>query len=174
MRLSEAILLGSTQLKAVAGVLWRRLRFGHGEKSGRRTGEGITNYYWRWLYLTLVPRPCQCQRFHDRLRACDGVTHLFDDHIMAKGSPRQREERWTLEQLVDWVRSVEPADQAEKQALNLYAPACAEETAEKQSCRAAILMALSSAVRARWSGSQALRGSSFLHCARHGVKNNLG
>ena len=55
------------------------------------------------------------------------MTHLFDDHIMAEGSPRQHGERWTLEQLVDWVRSVEPADEAEKQALNLYAPASAEE-----------------------------------------------
>ena len=50
---------------------------------------------------------------------------------MAEGSPRRHEERWTLEQLVDWVRSVEPADEAEKQALNLYTPASAEETAEK-------------------------------------------
>ena len=134
MRLSEAILLGSTQLKAVAGVLERD---GGGCALGmaRRAVNGPVNvspnYYWRWLYLTLVPRPCQCQRFPDRLRACDGVTHLFDDHIMAEGSPRQPEERWTLEQLVDWVRSVEPADEAEKQALNLYTPASAEETAEK-------------------------------------------
>src|SRR5207249_1396431 len=86
-----------------------------------------------------------CPALPDRLRACDGVTPLFDDHIiMVEGSPRQHGERWTLEQLVDWVRSVEPADEAEKQALNLYAPASAEENRRE-------------VFAAFWSGSQALQ-----------------
>ena len=52
MRLSEAILLGSTQLKAVAGVLERD---GGGCALGmaRRAVNGPVNvspnYYWRWL-----------------------------------------------------------------------------------------------------------------------------
>jgi len=35
------------------------------------------------------------------------VVHLFNDHVMTRKD-------WTLDQLIDWVRSVEPADPEEK------------------------------------------------------------
>jgi len=58
------------------------------------------------------------------------VTHLFGCHVAEEflDSFRNRgwvrsDERWTLEQLVDWVRSVEPAEaETGRRAIDLFQP----------------------------------------------------
>ena len=54
---------------------------------------------WPWLREKMRALPCGCKyiQMYD-----SAITHLFDIHVM--------EGDWTLDQLIDWVRSVEPAE----------------------------------------------------------------
>lgn len=55
---------------------------------------------WRWL-LNPVEAPCQCERQQGSAQL--EIIHLFDRHVMLQGD-------WTLEQLIDYVRSIEPSE----------------------------------------------------------------
>jgi len=123
MKLSEAILLGSSMLAPRAGkqhfaetqegcalgmaAVARGCTFQTWTKPfderDRRTlgAEGV----WGEWVLAQVDRPCGCWRIWMRrkMRVKDIIAHLFDYHIM-------EEKNWTLEQLVTWVRTVEPAE----------------------------------------------------------------
>ena len=123
MKLSEAILLGSTMLTAKAGgqhfsekqagcalgmaAVARGCRFGPAtrpfDERDRRT-LGAEGVWGDWVVLTVI-RPCPCWRFWipREMRIKEIVAHIFDYHIMAKRN-------WTLEQLVAWVETVEPHD----------------------------------------------------------------
>ena len=122
MKLSEAILLGSTVLAPKAGGQhFSELKAGCAlgmaaiangctfrpvtqfEEKDRRT-LGTEGVWGSWV-LTAVPRPCQCWRFlvPREMRIKDIIAHLFDHHVM-------RRRNWTLEQLVEWVKTVEPND----------------------------------------------------------------
>ena len=131
MKLSEAILLGSTVLAPRAGgqhfsetqqgcalgmaavargctfhnVIWPV------HDRDRRT-LGVEGIWGAWV-LEQVERPCDCWRIWIRrkMRIKDIIAHLFDFHIMDKRN-------WTLEQLVAWVETVEP-----KQVQPEYHPA---------------------------------------------------
>jgi len=122
MKLSEAILLGSTMLAAKAGgqyfsetksgcalgmaaiangcTFHRVVRVNENE---RRTlgAEGV----WGQWVLRVVMRPCDCWvlRVPRKMRIKDIIAHLFDFHVMKK-------KNWTLEQLVTWVRIWEPKE----------------------------------------------------------------
>ncbi|HXM22430.1 MAG TPA: hypothetical protein VN948_14335 [Terriglobales bacterium] len=123
MKLSEAILLGSTVLTAKAGgqrfsggqagcalgmaAIARGCRFGPVsqpfDERDRRT-LGAEAVWGEWLVHT-VTRPCRCWRFSipREMRIKDIIAHIFDYHVMTK-------KNWTLEQLVAWVETVEPKD----------------------------------------------------------------
>lgn len=120
MRLSEAILLGSTSVRPLAG---RMIKFQNGETFGCALGMACTaaavpffqsqEFYdeWPWLknHFTL---PCcggQTEYFGSSV-----IVHVFDYHIMEVNKPH-----WTLEQLVDWVRSVEPPEPDQEQATGV-------------------------------------------------------
>ena len=123
MKLSEAILLGSTVLAPKAGgqhfsetqqgcalgmaAVARGCTF-HTvtrpvDDRDRRTlgAEGV----WGDWVLEQVERPCDCWRIwiRRRMRIKDIIAHLFDYHIMDK-------KNWTLERLVAWVETVEPKE----------------------------------------------------------------
>lgn len=123
MKLSEAILLGSSMLTPRAGgqhfaetqegcalgmaAVARGCTF-HAwtkpfDERDRRTlgAEGV----WGEWVLAQVERPCDCWRIWMRrkMRIKDIIAHLFDYHIMNK-------KNWTLEQLVAWVQTVEPKE----------------------------------------------------------------
>jgi hypothetical protein len=120
MKLSDAILLGSTILTPQAGrqysaetqsdcalgmaaiargCIFRRV-FCRFDDPDRRT-LGVEGVFGVWVLQT-VPRPCNCCRLWipRKLRIKDVIAHLFDYHIMAQKD-------WTLEQLVMWVKKVE-------------------------------------------------------------------
>jgi hypothetical protein len=122
MKLSEAILLGSTVLQPKAG----RLHF-TGENSGCVLGmaavaNGYTfvptrqipaeerrtvnseDVFGAWL-LRVVTSPCQCEpaSIAPEMRIKDIIAHLFDCHVMEK-------QDWTLDQLASWVASWEPKE----------------------------------------------------------------
>jgi len=123
MKLSEAILLGSSMLApragrqhfaetqegcalgmaAVArGCTFRTCTKLFDERDRRTLGaEGV---WGEWL-LEQVDRPCDCWRIRipRKMRVKDIIAHLFDHHVMQK-------KNWTLEQLVKWVETVEPAE----------------------------------------------------------------
>lgn len=122
MKLSEAIRLGSTILTPQAGgqhfaethsgcalgmaAIARGCTFGPvlGPiiASDRRT-LGVEGVWGDWI-LTPILRPCYCWwgRVPRKMRVKDIIAHLFDYHVMFKRN-------WTLDRLVAWVETVEPA-----------------------------------------------------------------
>jgi hypothetical protein len=120
MKLSDAILLGSTILTPQAGrqysaesqsgcalgmaaiaqgCTFRRVPC-RLDDPDRRT-LGVEGVFGIWV-LQNVQRPCDCWRLWipRKMRVKDVITHIFDYHIMAQ-------KNWTLEQLVAWVKRVE-------------------------------------------------------------------
>jgi hypothetical protein len=120
MRLSEAILLGSTMLRPMAFT--QNDGKGSGCALGMAAIAGLGDSAWGkdtydgWASSAPAVAPCghkeYLQKFCDdsdgHLQPIKTVTsviaHIFNEHVMGDGS-------WTLEQLVDWVRSVEPVEQ---------------------------------------------------------------
>ncbi len=123
MKLSEAILRGSTMLDAKPGAQYfsdtksgcalgmaaiargcsfhrttRRINYNERRTLG---AEGV----WGQWVLRVVMRPCDCWflRVPRKMRIKDIIAHLFDFHVMKK-------ENWTLNQLVAWVRTWEPEE----------------------------------------------------------------
>jgi hypothetical protein len=130
-RLSDAILIGSTVVKAKPGR-----QYSMKEKSGCAIGMAIVGAggrfvprapgppmvyrsdgleWWSWT-INLETRPCRCRIVAEaagRMWPClrsfwlrkmpvkDIITHLFDCHVFGKGD-------WTIERLAEWVASVEP------------------------------------------------------------------
>ena len=61
---------------------------------------------WPWLMRVFNETlPCGCEPEEDSDDFEDAIVHIFDEHVC------MNDEHWTLEQLVDWVRSVEPAEE---------------------------------------------------------------
>jgi len=125
MKLSDAILLGSTMVKAQAGrqysakwqsgcalgmaAIARGCCFRESTEPydmlDRRT-LGTERIWGNWVRRSVV-RPCACWRFWTprEMRIKTIITHIFDHHVMKKRD-------WTLEQLAAWVRTVEPGNSA--------------------------------------------------------------
>lgn len=120
MKLSEAILLGSTVLtpraggqhfaETQSGCALGMAAIANGctfhtvkqfDERDRRT-LGTEGIWGNWV-LQRVVRPCDCWRIWiaREMRIKDIITHLFDWHVMVK-------KNWTLERLVAWVETVEP------------------------------------------------------------------
>jgi len=127
MKLSEAILLGSTVVAPKAGgqyfsasrsgcalgmaAIARGCEYGPSrqaipipEQDRRAVG---TEMVWGSWVLREVVRPCDCWRFRvpREMRINDVIAHLFDHHVMFK-------KNWTLERLAVWVKTVEPKEEA--------------------------------------------------------------
>ena len=131
MKLSEAILLGSTVLTpkagqqhysdlnagcalgmaaVAAGYTFRAATEPFDEKDRRTLGtEGV----WGSWVLATVRRPCDCWRFRvpREMRVKDIIAHLFDRHVMSRKD-------WTVEQLAAWVETAEPKPTAQKLSKN--------------------------------------------------------
>lgn len=113
MRASEALLLGSTMLKPLRGV------FDDGNDSGcalgmmnRAIGGNAEKYRFEtefpWMMKTpRVHYPCGCFA-HAGLRTVNvAVIHLFDFHYYCE---RPWLNSWTLEEIADWLGTVEPEE----------------------------------------------------------------
>src|SRR5258706_15661698 len=123
MRLSEAIVVGSTVLTSKAGGqlfsesqsgcalgmagVARGCEFGPAREPvdarSRRT-LGTEAVWGNWV-MRIVMRPCDCWRFRvpREMRIKDIIAHLFDYHVMVK-------KNWTIERLAIWVKTVEPEE----------------------------------------------------------------
>lgn len=122
MRLSEAIATGRVLVLPSSGSEW--FQDGSGcargmalEAVGKRleVTRGQENWKrflaeWPWTAELHTKKPCDCIfpfSFGSASEAtvCGWIVHLFDLHVA-------NTEDWTLDQLIDWVRSVEPAEPA--------------------------------------------------------------
>jgi hypothetical protein len=109
MKLSEAILLGSTVARPLAGGL--------AADPGRQTCAFMmaaaalskpeclwaeAPQEWPWLSHQLTHVPCGCRAWDRYLPAnyMTAIIHIFACHVATK--------EWTLEQLATWIGSVEP------------------------------------------------------------------
>lgn len=125
MRLSERIMLGSLILKPMAGI--RKSgdgRFGCVFGMADETG----HEFYKWtneMPEVSVCLPCDCGRDGSAImgNCCrkyprsfctrsyvQAIVHIFNYHVCTAKD-------WTLEQLVDWVRSVEPAEPEESESV---------------------------------------------------------
>jgi hypothetical protein len=133
MKLSEAILLGSTMLAAkpggqyfsetksgcalgmaavASGCTFHCVSRPVNENERRTLGaEGI----WGQWVLRVVMRPCECWalRVPREMRIKDIIAHLFDFHVMKK-------ENWTLDQLAAWVQTWEPKEISRTPIANVF------------------------------------------------------
>jgi hypothetical protein len=89
-------------------------------------GEGsqLAEQIYPWTAQTLATLPCKCQmafcnwpianrEFPEQV--CLIIVHLFNEHVMqggrqqtTKGCTHGPLEPWTMEQLADWINSVDP------------------------------------------------------------------
>ena len=123
MKLSEAILLGSTLIRPKAGVIYESTRKTGGLPAGCALGmaaialgfdlEAICQRTVVGFDIPvmdkIVEAPCNCWN-HPRTGLTESkahvgnyIVHLFDTHVMCMKD-------WTLEQLVDWVSQQEPKE----------------------------------------------------------------
>ena len=125
MKLSEAILLGSTLVKPVRGQSddgnGGGCAYGMANRSSNST---FANPAWGdWDHHTeLSQLPCGCSLYkpmmgtdgntfsswHGQIPAMHAIIHIFDQHVC--------DGDWTIERLAEWVASIEPPDPAEETA----------------------------------------------------------
>ncbi len=112
MKLSEAIVLGSTVFRPLAGGLVAdpsrqtcafMMAAAALSKPACLWAEAPTT--WPWLTRQLAHVPCGCRGWDRYLSAnyMTAIIHVFACHVATK--------EWTIEQVADWVASVEPQDE---------------------------------------------------------------
>lgn len=84
---------------AGAGVPYKKVEAMHSEAACVRA-------QWPWL-TDWFHLPCSCQMGKSANTAFNIIGHVFDCHIMGRAPD------WTLDQLIDWICSVEPAEPEE-------------------------------------------------------------
>jgi len=113
MRLSDAIALGRTLLKPRAGSTFSAGGYGCANgmalaaigKSNCRVGDSLDENFPIEAMRFAGKLPCGCLDIGGYSSDVGGViAHLFDTHVMDGKT-------WTLDELIDWVRSVEPPEQ---------------------------------------------------------------
>lgn len=120
MRISDALALGRYLIKPLAGIrlssdgtqgcAWGMIETAAPSTYGKLLNRGI---------ITSAILPCDCATpliigngmlRESRSMFCNLsqiIVHLFNYHVMTRHD-------WTMDQLIDWVRSVEPPDPEEK------------------------------------------------------------
>lgn len=117
MQVSEAMAMGRTLLEPMRGFVLaaggRGCALGmaglaeglplktYTARYGDVANYGTIEKHWPWL-ITETPACPVCTHVSDCY--LDAIAHIFDMHV-ANCKPQ-----WTLDQLIDWVRSVEPAE----------------------------------------------------------------
>lgn len=123
MKLSEAILAGSTGIRAIAGT-----RYGFKEGSPHGCALGMAEFSiglfghpvgaegnWEWLNQSYTAEffPCHCCPTLRGSTYSTVIAQTFNNHVMGRKD-------WTLEQLVDYVRSIEPAEETDPELAEQY------------------------------------------------------
>jgi hypothetical protein len=112
MRLSDAILLGSTAVEPAFGFECksksppRGCALGMGLYAVGRFGDWSDRVF-PWLKRPLPQEKSLCRCCRREYSYGRSIAHIFDWHVHI-------DKTWTLEQLCDWVRSVEPEEAPEQ------------------------------------------------------------
>lgn len=134
MRISDALALGRTMLKPIAGhhitpdgthgCAWGMIQVAAPSEYGEMIRRGPS-----------MKTPCGCKMgytggmawgpIHDNFVSV--VVHLFNQHVMT-------EKNWTLDQLIDWVRTVEPEPVAEPEPAPTLPVEPEPETEPEEEC----------------------------------------
>lgn len=130
MRLSDAIATGRVLVEHKGGNI-AGCAIGMALASGGGADymfQGLGDM-WHWTIQAVVDRPCgNCGGFFnndDGMMVMHGagfsgaLAHMFDVHVM-------QEKDWTLDQLIDWVRSVEPNEPTIEETATEFVEASAE------------------------------------------------
>ena len=113
MRLSDAIALGRTLIKSVP--YYRNDTNGGGCALGMAdvaigSTDSLNHYPWTCAEGSKFDLPCGCEKvILNHQWASRIIVHIFNEHVHGDGD-------WTLDRLIDWVRSVEPIEPNEQQA----------------------------------------------------------
>ena len=128
MRLSDAIALGRTLVtKPIAHYFYdpsTNCACARGMAClavGATGGIGdVEKTIWPWLANNIVD-PCQCKNYFSWRKESDvygpvysAINHLMY-HVVGVRDGKPFPQTWTLDQLIDWVRSVEPNEETEAQ-----------------------------------------------------------
>ena len=136
MRFAEHMMLEATHYKLAPYC--RNDNQEHRCALGLVEGEDYGNYaehIYPWIMETITVIPCSCSMAYCnsgnvphgvRVPVTMGIVHLFNEHVMQGGKQKEYGicsdpcEPWTMEQLADWINSVDPTpdqpdDQKEKQ-----------------------------------------------------------
>ena len=115
MKLSEAILLGSTLVKPVRGQIDDGNGGGCAYGMARRSSNStFANPAWGdWdlhtdLYKPMMGTDGNTFSWYGQIPARHAITHIFNQHVC--------DGDWTIERLAEWVASIEPPDPAEETA----------------------------------------------------------
>lgn len=98
MRLSDAIAMGRTLCEPKRATIYGCAMGMANHAIGGMIGYCTVEKAWPWIVNNLFVAPCKCSGTKN---GAGVIIHLFDFHVMTLGD-------WTLDQLIDWVRSVEP------------------------------------------------------------------
>ena len=138
MKLSNAIATGRVLLRAHAGIF---VEGGYGcalgmayKASGLVAESKILGYtmnecFKAWPWTMQLPKTPLCDCYVGDCNLGQMITHLFDTHVMQAADCKV--EAWTLDQLIDWVRSVEPAEDVPSSDGALAATEARAEVGEK-------------------------------------------
>lgn len=116
MRASDALMIGSTMLVPIRGLIVDPTHTGGcalgmiiaGSVGLEAMGAGNPLPIPEWMNKTRVTMPCDCWTtgpFYSCPEQSAGmvVTHLFDHHVCSRRD-------WTIEKIADWLRSIEPTE----------------------------------------------------------------
>jgi hypothetical protein len=139
MRLSDAIAMGRVLLKPVGGTT-----FDADGKGGCAIGMALKARgfdtrglvfnplaeYWDWTtgwpLGMMLPCGCHSEGYNSGNNVGMVIAHIFDFHVMGGAHPL-----WTLDQLIDWVRSIEPTEATPSPSAALVANDARTEVVEK-------------------------------------------
>jgi hypothetical protein len=111
MRLSDAIAMGRMLVPEQRRFVLGGCAFGMALKAcGAELLYEEVKRLWPWTAEKQeIEPPCGCVAsfVYPAADASAAIFHLFDNHV--RGNPNIFRP-WTLDQLIDWVRSVEPAE----------------------------------------------------------------
>lgn len=112
MKLSEMIAMGRTLVPELEAANLDKCALGMAGYAG-----GLDMVYGRynaleaeWPWLKEKGQGCECGNMYGLNTKMFDIIHRFDYHIMLLGD-------WTLDRLIDFVRSIEPAEQAQADQL---------------------------------------------------------
>lgn len=119
MRFSDAIALGRTMIQPCPLAVFGDRNNGCAQGMAiaavggydRWTAGYTSRDFWPWT-IKHEEIPCACQsRGGYGENTLGVVAHLFDKHVFG-------DKTWTLDQLIDWVRSIEPPEPEEALAVS--------------------------------------------------------